>query len=211
MMVPYDISCEVLSWHPKKEKLTANAAGAGDINFVKMLVGAGATSYDWAMVRAGSEGGAGSQSPAVALQRWVTDDRGLQVFLVKLGEDNAANTAVIELRLDAGQVVAGTTDHLYASVAHFATEPRGEVTLELTVGDRPQAAKSIASIAERQQVTVDIETEFIRTGDESLRVRIPEPSCRNGLPNDMRSPKPNARTNSNDQASPLEGRHLAHS
>ncbi len=125
---------------------------------------------DWAMTGAGE----GAESPAVALQRWVTDDRGLQVFLIKLGDEGAANTAVTELRLDAGQVVAGTTDHLYASVAHYAEEPRGEVSLELTVGGRPQAAKSIPSLTQRQQVSVDIETEFIRTGDESLRVGIPD-------------------------------------
>jgi hypothetical protein len=135
-------------------------------------------SSDWAM-KGGASGsgsgvGSGSESPAAALQRWVTDDRGLQVFLIKLGEDEATNTAVTELRLNAGQVVAGTTDHLFASVAHFAEESRGEMTLELTVGDRPQAAKTIASLGPRQQVTVDIETEFIRTGDESLRVSIPE-------------------------------------
>jgi len=141
-----------------------------DILNVALYILSDFQSSDWAMRGGGS--GKGVTSPAAALQRWATDERSLQVFLVKLGEDQPVNTAVTELRLDAGQVVAGTTDHLYASVTHFANEPRSDVTLQLTVGDRPQSSKSISSLPQRQQVTIDYESDFIRTGDESLRVRL---------------------------------------
>ena len=106
------------------------------------------------------------------LRNWAGRDRGLRVVLVNVGQEDAANLAIVALDLHGGQPVAGTTSPVRATVANFARRPVENLQLSVEAGHRVQATKTIPSLSEFQQVAVDVDAEFIRAGDESLGVEI---------------------------------------
>ena len=129
---------------------------------------------DWAQRGASSSGARFGPALSEALEAWAVDDRGLSVTLVNVGEKDAGNTAVIGLSLRGGQVVAGTTGIVEAQVANHAAQIRDRLSLRVSVGGRPQAAKNLGPLDEHQDVSVGMELEFLRVGDEAVRVELPE-------------------------------------
>ncbi len=129
---------------------------------------------DWGQRRAFSSGVRLGPALSEALEAWAVDDRGLSVTLVNVGEKDAGNTAVTALSLRGGQVVAGTTGIVEAKVANHAAQIRDQLPVRVSVGGRPQAAKNLGPLDEHQDVSVDMELEFLRVGDEAVRVELPE-------------------------------------
>jgi hypothetical protein len=134
---------------------------------------------DWAP-RESSSGTAADGAMTAPLRAWAGKDRGLRVLLINVGQADAANLAVVGLDLQGGQPVAGTTAPVRATVANFARRPAENLQLSVEAGHRPQAAKTLPSLGEFQQASVDVEAEFLRAGDENVRVEIP----RDALPID---------------------------
>jgi len=107
------------------------------------------------------------------LMAWARKDRGLQLLLVDVGADEPSNTAVTDLSVVSGQVVAGTPAKLRATVANFADRPTGAIQLDVTVGPLAQASKAVPSIGPYQTASVDLELEFPRESHETVRVELP--------------------------------------
>ena len=135
---------------------------------------------DWVRREGAVEPGRPDATVAAPLAAWATKDRGLRLVLLNVGESDAANTAVADLTLQGGQLVAGTTGIVRASVANHSGRSVENLELQASVGNRPQPPKTIPSLAEHQNAVVDLEVDFPRAGDESARVEIP----RDALPID---------------------------
>jgi len=135
---------------------------------------------DWVRREGAVEAGRPDATVAAPLAAWATKDRGLRLVLLNVGETDAANTAVADLTLQGGQLVAGTTGTVRASVANHSGRSVENLELQTSVGNRPQSPKTIPSLAEHQNAVVDLEVDFPRAGDESVRVEIP----RDALPVD---------------------------
>jgi len=127
----------------------------------------------WVDRERASSDAAATPTVAAPLSAWAAADRGLRLILVNVGDPQAANTALTDLQLPEGQVVAGTTGTVRVDVANLAPRPAEGVELQVTVGDRPQESKTIRSLGERQTTTVEMEAEFVRAGDEAVRVEAP--------------------------------------
>ena len=135
---------------------------------------------DWVRREGAVEAGRPDATVAAPLAAWATKDRGLRLVLLNVGERDPANTAVTDLTLQGGQLVAGTTGTVRASVANHSGRSVENLELQTSVGNRPQSPKTIPSLAEHQNAVVDLEVDFPRAGDESVRVEIP----RDALPID---------------------------
>lgn len=107
------------------------------------------------------------------LTAWAGEDRGLRLVLINVGEEDAANTAITELQLTGGQLVAGTTGTVRVKVANHAAEPMEAAEIQMTIGNLAQPSKTLRGLAPHQSVLVDIEAEFVRAGSEALRVELP--------------------------------------
>ncbi len=133
---------------------------------------------DWAPGSGEARSGPTSQGRGTAglpdgLLRWAEDGKSIRTYLVNVGDANATNAAVVSLELPAGQVVAGTEGILRAELANFTNRPMNDVAVRVTVGNRPEIVKTIPNMPERQKLNVEIEGSFLRTGDEAVRVDLP--------------------------------------
>jgi hypothetical protein len=141
---------------------------------------------DWVRREGASDAAASLESRsseagvAASLADWASKQRGLRLVLLNVGETDAANTAVTDLTLQGGQLVAGTTGMVRASVTNFSSRTVENLELQTSVGNKSQSPKTIQSLAEHQSAVVDLEVDFPRAGDESVRVEIP----RDALPLD---------------------------
>lgn len=135
---------------------------------------------DWVQREGASAADRGEGGVAASLAAWASKERGLRVVLLNVGESEAANTAVTEAIIQGGQLVAGTTGTMRASVTNFSNRTVDNLELQTSVGNKPQTPKTIPSLVEHQNAVVDLEVDFPRSGDESVRVEIP----RDALPLD---------------------------
>ncbi len=114
------------------------------------------------------------------LRAWQDGKRSLRVYLVNVGEEEAVNDAVVSLEVKGGRPVAGTSGMVRAELVHFGPSPIGPVSVQVEVGQRAGEPKSVERLSPFQQASVEIESSFLRAGDESVRVEIP----RDALPID---------------------------
>lgn len=115
------------------------------------------------------------------LRTWQQDrKRSLRVYLVNVGNEEAVNDAVLNLEVKGGRPVAGTSGIVHAELAHYGPTPVGPVPIQVEVGQRTQDQKIVESLGPFQQASVDVESSFLRAGDESVRVELP----RDALPLD---------------------------
>ncbi len=135
---------------------------------------------DWVRREDASEADRGDAGVAASLTDWASQQRSLRVVLLNVGEREAANTAITEATLQGGQLVAGTTGTLRATVVNHSNRTVENFELQTSVGSKSQSPKTIPSLAENQNAVVDLEVDFPRAGDESVRVEIP----RDALPID---------------------------
>lgn len=127
-------------------------------------------------------GGAGRPDMSIMepLRTWQDGKRSLRVYLVNVGEEAAVNDAVLALEVKGGRPVAGTSSVVRAELAHFGPAPIGPVPVQVEVGQRAQEPRSVESLAPYQSASVELESSFLRAGDESVRVEMP----RDALPVD---------------------------
>jgi hypothetical protein len=118
----------------------------------------------------GSEGGAVLFD---ALTAWAGKDRGLRLVFVNVAEPEASNVAVTSLRVEHGQLVAGSTGRLRAEIGNFGNHPAGGLNLRVSVDNVPQPPVVIQEIAPRQTTSIDLELEFPRPGPQVVRVELP--------------------------------------
>lgn len=123
---------------------------------------------DWT---ARDSGGATMTQPLAA---WAAQNRSIRFALVNVGEPNAANVALSDLRPAGGQIVAGAAGSVVVQTANHADRALENVSLQVTAGNRPPLAKSLPSLAERQVVTVEIDADFPAPGNDALRATLPE-------------------------------------
>ncbi|MEK7731035.1 MAG: BatA domain-containing protein, partial [Planctomycetota bacterium] len=135
---------------------------------------------DWVQREGDSAASRGDAGVAASLADWASKQRGLRLVLMNLGESEAANTAVTEAIIQSGQLVAGTTGTVRANVVNYSNRTVENLELQTSVGNKSQTPKTIPSLAEHQNAVVDLEVDFPRPGDESVRVEIP----RDALPID---------------------------
>ncbi len=134
---------------------------------------------DWAPQEAPASAGTDSTrtqtkgSLTGPLAEWAAQDRALRMVLVSVGEADASNFAVTQLSMPAGQPVAGAEARVRASVGNFSDRAAEGIELRMAVGGRAQPSKTLAALGERQVVSVDLDADFPRPGDESVRVEIP--------------------------------------
>jgi len=110
------------------------------------------------------------------LLEWAGDDRSLRMYLVNVGEEDAANAAVAGLALPSRQVVAGTEGAIRAQIANYSSSSLEPIEARLTVGNQPVVSANVPAVAERQTVSIDMEASFLRTGDEAVRMDLPRDS-----------------------------------
>lgn len=127
---------------------------------------------DWASETAGS-GARGDRGVMDPLRAWQDRKRSLRVYLINLGEENAVNDAVVALGLRGGRPVAGTTHMIEAQVAHFGPGSIGPVPILVEVGQRAQEPRTLERLGAFQPATISMESQFLRAGDESVRVELP--------------------------------------
>ena len=132
---------------------------------------------DWIATRDREGPGATTEdtgsTAADPLLGWAGDDRGLRVLFVNVGDENASNSALIGLTLKGGRMVAGTAGTLRAEVANYSSRSLDQLELHLSVGDRLQESEEIPALDERQTVSVELEAQFLRTGDAGVRIDLP--------------------------------------
>jgi len=107
------------------------------------------------------------------LETWAGGDRGLRVVLVNVGDEGAANLAVTDLGLQRRLLVASTTGLIGAKVGNFSEAPVENVELSLSVGHMVQPVEVLKELGPRQQASVELTTELVRSGWESVRVELP--------------------------------------
>ena len=106
------------------------------------------------------------------LVQWAGENRGFRLVLVNVGDRNAANTAVTDLALEAGRLVAGSPATLRATIANYARQSKEDVELQVAAGLRHQPSQRIRELPARQRTFVDLEVEFLRTGHSPVRVNL---------------------------------------
>jgi len=128
----------------------------------------------WVEPRSTAEEGARAAGLLDPLAAWARQqDRGLRVILVHVGHDDAANTALLNVAMPSGQAVAGTSGTVRVTAANFSDAPIEHVALQATVGQLYQPSKTIRELPAGQHASVDLEVEFLRSGDEALQVQTP--------------------------------------
>ncbi len=110
--------------------------------------------------------------PLAALGEWAKDERALQLVLIDVHEDGAGNTAVTDLAIHSGQLVAGTTGTVQVAVANLTESSLDAVTLDVTVGNLAQPSQTLKDVMPFQTTTVGVEVEVLRSGFDTVRVEL---------------------------------------
>ncbi len=110
--------------------------------------------------------------PLAALAAWAKDDRAVQLVLIDVRDDDASNTAVTNLAIHSGQLVAGTTGTVQIAVANLAEVSLDGATLDINVGNLAQPSQSLDGVMPFQTATLDVEVAVLRSGYDSLRVSL---------------------------------------
>lgn len=135
---------------------------------------------DWGPKEAGGASARPDLTITEPLRAWQDRKRSLRVYLVNVGEEEAVNEAVVNLEIKGGRPVAGTSGLVRAELVHYGPSPIGPVAVQVEVGQREQDAKTLESLSPYQQAAIEIESSFLRAGDESVKVEMP----RDALPID---------------------------
>lgn len=130
-------------------------------------------SVDWTTDRSAGVGESGEVNPFAPLRDWAKDGRSVYAVLVDVHEDGAGNTAVTDLALESGQLVAGTTGTIKVSVINLTNAPLTDVVLDVNVGNLAQPNHTINEVAPAQTARATIDVDVIRSGYDSMRVAMP--------------------------------------
>ena len=107
------------------------------------------------------------------LQAWAKNERQLSVALIDVRNESPANTAVIDLSVAAGQLVAGTEAAVRTVVGNYGNQAIESVELQATVGNLVQPSETISAIAPGQTATLDVRATFLHSGTDPFSVQVP--------------------------------------
>lgn len=110
--------------------------------------------------------------PAAALSDWADEDRTLRLVLVDVGESNATNLAITDVKSLQAQAVAGLTGRYVARVTNLGPTATKTSTLRVYVGDAAQPGVPVPVIAPYQSADVPIEVTFPNEGAETLSAEL---------------------------------------
>lgn len=102
------------------------------------------------------------------LKDWAGEDRSLQLTLVDVGDDEAANLAVVDAQVEARRLVAGATGRLSANVSNAASAAASNVEVQVSVGGVAQSSRTMPEVGAGQTAAVELEATFLRPGDETV-------------------------------------------
>ncbi len=169
---------------PSNRAIEVNAVIAGTVDYLQRsesIVSAAVyfisdfQSHNW-LAAAGTDDGekSGDKSRLFdSLTEWAGDERACRIVCINVADPSAANTAVTELRLAGGRLVAGTAGTLRTKVANFSPEPVAGVELDVALGHWPQPSKAIGDLAAGQQAAVEVAIDFVQAGDVALTASLP--------------------------------------
>lgn len=113
-------------------------------------------------------------TPLEPWREWAGDDRSLFVTFVNVGEREARNTAVTALELGTGPLVAATPSAARVRIANHSQLTLESLSVDVFVSGVKQQTVVLETLEAGDEVTTDVELEFLRSGSESARVEIPE-------------------------------------
>ncbi len=149
-------------------------ARSPDITHAAIYVLSDFQKNQWVSVEAAVAGPARTESLLQPLATWAAGgERGLHLTLINVGDPEAANLAVEDLTLQSPQLVAGATGMLRASLANWSSLAVENLDLHVWVGAFEQSTKTVRSLDARQEASIDLPTEFLRAGHDTLRVELP--------------------------------------
>lgn len=125
---------------------------------------------------AGSEtsGAAGPDAAAGGLlsplAAWAEKERGLKLFLVHVGDDNAANVAVTDVSLAGRRLLVGAETAVRARVTNHADRAAPGAEVVVAIGDATEPARALGELAPRQSAETSVDVTLLRAGDETIRV-----------------------------------------
>jgi hypothetical protein len=126
---------------------------------------------DWAV--SDSKSAESAASVFAPLIEWAQERRGVQVVLVDLSVDGAANTAVTELGIESGQLIAGADAIVRAVVGNYGERSIEGMQLQASVGHFVQPSQSVGQVGAFQSASVDLRVEFPQSGYDRLRIDLP--------------------------------------
>ncbi len=116
---------------------------------------------------------AAQRSSAIAtLADWSTQDRGLKLALVDVGDDDASNVAVTGLDSDRSRWVIGVRNTARATLANFADDNRS-LNLDVTIGSVGHSGVEVPPLGPRESTAVNVPVTLLRPGWQWVRVQTP--------------------------------------
>jgi len=113
-------------------------------------------------------------SPFELWREWAGDERSLFITFVNVGEREARNSAVTAFELGTGPLVAGTPSAARLRVANYSQRTLDSLSVGVFVSGVNQQTVALDTLEAGDEVTADVELEFLRSGSESARIEIPE-------------------------------------
>lgn len=125
---------------------------------------------DWSGADANtSDGGA---TPLAGLSDWAKDDRVVKLVLIDVRDDEPTNTALTQLAIHSGQIVAGTTGAVRVGVGNYSEAALDGATLDINVGNLSQPSQTLDGVMPFQTATVEVEVSVLRSGYDTVRVEL---------------------------------------
>jgi len=122
----------------------------------------------------------GGGSPLAPLAAWAQQGRSLGVVLVAVGDRQATNRAVADVRPAGSRFVAGMPGELNITVANHGDAALPEGTVQVWLGGAPGQTAVVPPLPPRQSAVVPVPMTFPTWGDETVRVELPAGPTTNG-------------------------------
>jgi len=114
-----------------------------------------------------------SAPPAIAAIRRLTAEEGqVDVVLIRIGEEEPANTAITELRLDSALTGVLLPLRVTADLRHFGSTARRDVTVQFRVDGQTVRRQEIPRVAPGVVTPVTMTTEFRTPGTHLIEARL---------------------------------------
>jgi len=128
--------------------------------------------HQW-QVRTGSSSEDGAVGVMAPLSGWAKDGRGLRMVLVDVRSAEPSNTAIADVQVQSGQLVAGSDATIRATVVNYGNRALESGELQGSVGNLIQPSKTLPSLGPYQTMGVDLRIEPHQPGFDVVRLELP--------------------------------------